>query len=135
MRPLFPKADKKQGVEDLDIRLVHRRRGLAKDIRGSRQQLLFPFDDRRHDQGLSGRGGTDRRQHASVNWPSSSSSIRFRRVRLHHLAPLVHHQLTAPVKPGCHLRGLPEFSINTVCGRRSTELIGESSSGGKQMEA
>ena len=98
-------------MERFEIRRVRRRRGPAKDIRGPRQQWLFPFGDLRGmDLKLlrsfgQRRVAFDRRQrHLGLTRGSVIPSC-----SLHRLAPLVRHHLVASVKPGYHLPHCPNF--------------------------
>jgi hypothetical protein len=99
------------GVERFEIGHVCRRRGSAKHIRRSRQQLLFPFSNLGGmNMKLLGYFGPrlvafDRGHcHLSLE---GGPVIAAR--SLHRRAPLVRHPLVASVKQGDHLAHCPNF--------------------------
>jgi hypothetical protein len=93
------------GMQGLEIRRVRCRLGPAKDLRGPRQQLLFPFGDLSGvDAELLGQFGQ-----RLVAFDGRHRDLRFEGCSvipsrsLHRLAPLVGHLAVALVKPGYHL--------------------------------
>ena len=107
-------------VECLEIWRVRRGLGPAKHLRGSRQQLLFPFGDLRGmDPELFGQV---RQRLVASHCGQGNLRVEGRSMiasrSLHRLAPLVCHHSVGWVKPGYHLPHCPNFrsplSVNHI---------------------